>query len=146
MSRQTLVFIASIIYVALQIILVICSSSYSTVVLGLLLLRWFIQQFLTLSSLISKYKLSCLALPNFFVATREFVSPNFVLVASMSCLIILLQRTSLSGRILLLWQICLAKLFCCNGLVCLPNFVAVCLALPNLPVATRRLVSRILLL
>ena len=103
MSRQTLVFIASIIYVALQIILVICSSSHSTVVLGLLLPALVaIQQFLTLSSPISKYKLSCLALPNFFVATREFLSPNFVTVASLSGQISLLKRASLSRRILFL--------------------------------------------
>ena len=42
MSRQTLVLIASIFYVALQIILVICSSSYSTVVLGFLMLQLYI--------------------------------------------------------------------------------------------------------
>ena len=38
---------------------------------------------------------------NFFVATRDFVSRNFVVVTSLSCQIILLQCASLSRRIFL---------------------------------------------
>ena len=84
-----------------------------------------IQQVLTLSSPISKYKLSCLALPNFFVATREFLSSNLVTVASLSGQISLLKRASLSRRICSCSKYALFNYFVATHEFVWPNFVVV---------------------
>ena len=82
-----------------------------------------------------------------FTCDSDFVSPNLVVVASMSCKLVccnawvclaelcccgkfvrkitLLQRAGLSRRIFFFWQVCLAKLPCCTREFVLPNFVVV---------------------